>query len=544
MTEPTDGATPPIAPGADGPPSSDARPAPGALAPAPRPGPRAEQAPAAQTPDEAVAQTPDEAEEPVGDTPVPDAEQAAAPPPVPQPPRPTPRPPQRGADRPAPEGRPAPRPHPVPSALPRPTAPSAHDAVEAAQAAAWGRVDQDGTVWVREAAGERSVGQYPGADSSEALAFYVRRFLDLQAQVTLLEARISIVGVKELDATLATLRQALVAPAAVGDIDGLRTRLEVLEADAETRRAEAAAQREAAKAEALTSRTALVETAERIAQTDPARMQWRQAGDQLKELLEEWKHAQRHGPRLDRAAEDALWKRFSHARSTFDRGRRQYFVELERRRQGARAAKEEIVAEAEQLAGSTDWSGTAATFRRLMDRWKAAGRAAQADDDALWNRFRAAQDAFFSARNAAVNATDAEMTGNLQVKLGLLAEAEALLPISDLGQVRAALRAIQDRWDAAGKVPRGEVQRVEARLRAVEQAVRDAQQSAWARSNPETRARAEGAAAQLEAAIQSLEEDLAAAKAARDRSAVKDLETALAARRAWLATVRRTANDA
>ncbi len=439
--------------------------------------------------------------------------------------------------------RPAPRPGATRSA-PHPAAPSAHDAFEAAQAAAWGRVDEDGTVWVREAAGERSVGQYPGADTSEALAFYVRRYLDLQAQVALLEVRLPQLGVKDIEQTLSGLREALVAPAAVGDLDGLRSRVDVLGEQLEERRAQAAAEREAARAEGLAARTRIVETAESIVAVDPARMQWRQAGDQLRDLLEEWKSTQRQGPRLDRASEDALWKRFSHARSTFDRGRRQYFADLEQQRTQAKATKEEIVAEAERLASSTDWAATATAYRVLMDRWKAAGRAPQREDDALWERFRAAQDAFFAARNAAGSATDAEFAGNLQVKLDLLTEAEALLPITDLGQARAALRSIQDRWDAAGKVPRGDVQRVEARLRAVEQAVRDAQQSAWSRSNPETRARAAGVVAQLEGAIAGLEADLQAARAAGDRSAVKDLEASLTTRRAWLAQVRKTADDA
>jgi len=273
-------------------------------------------------------------------------------------------------------------------------------------------------------------------------------------------------------------------------------------------------------------------------------MQWRQAGDRLRELLEDWKNAQRHGPRLDRANEDSLWKRFSHARSSFDRARRQYFAELEQQRAQARGEKEQIVVEAERLSTSTDWGTTASAYRSLMDRWKAAGRAPQREDDALWARFRTAQDAFFAARNAAGSATDAEYAANLETKLALLDEAEALLPLKDLGQAKAALRSIQDRWDAAGKVPRGDVQRVEARLRAVEQAVRDAEQRAWSRSNPETRARAQGAVAQLEAAIAGLEADLAAAKAAGKPGAVKDLEAALATRKAWLAQVRKTADYA
>lgn len=458
-------------------------------------------------------------------------------------PRPVPHPPARpGAQVVRPTGRPRPLPH-APHPAPHPPAASAQEVLEAAQAAAWGRVDDDGTVWVREASGERSVGQYAGADSSEALAFYVRRFLDLQAQVALFEVRLPQVSAKEADHTLATLTEALVAPAAVGDLDGLRTRLDVAREDADRRRAAAAAEREAAKAHALAARTELVEQVEAIAAADPARTQWRQAGERLQALLAEWKEAQRHGPRIDRAEEDALWKRFSHARATFDRGRRQFFAEVERRRAEARATKEAIVEEAERLAESTDWSATAVAYRSLMDRWKAAGRAAAREDDALWERFRAAQDAFYAARTAATSATDAEFTANLQAKLALLAEAEALLPISDLGQAKAALRAVQDRWDAIGKVPRADVQRVEARLRAVEQAVRDAQQDAWARSNPETKARARGALAQLEASIASLEAEYEAARAVGNEAAAADAQTALAARRAWLVQLRRTAGE-
>lgn len=490
-----------------------------------------------------AAETPDA---PAPEVAAPDAAEAAPAQAAPRPtpgsvPRPTPRaiprPPSASPPRPAPRpGRSVPAPHPA--------APSAHDAFEAAQAAAWGRVDADGTVWVREAAGERSVGQYPGADTSEALGFYVRRYLDLQAQVALLEVRLAQIPVKDAEQTLAGLHESLVAPAAVGDLDGLRGRVATLDELIEARKAEAAAEREAARAEALAARTALVEEAERIVETEPARMQWRQAGDRLRELLEDWKNAQRHGPRLDRANEDSLWKRFSHARSSFDRARRQYFAELEQQRAQARGEKEQIVVEAERLATSTDWGATAAAYRSLMDRWKAAGRAPQREDDALWARFRTAQDAFFAARNAAGGATDAEYAANLETKLALLDEAEALLPLKDLGQAKAALRSIQDRWDAAGKVPRGDVQRVETRLRAVEQAIRDAEQRAWSRSNPETRARAQGAAAQLEAAIAGLEADLAAAKTAGKPGAVKDLEAALATRKAWLAQVRKTADDA
>src|SRR5690606_17665395 len=197
----------------------------------------------------------------------------------------------------------------------------------AAEAARWGRVDSDGTVYVREAAGDRVVGQYTGADPDEALDLYVTRFLDLQAQVSLFETRLPQLSPKEIDQTLASLGEALDQPAAVGDLDGLRRRLEVATEAAEERRRQAAAEREAARARAVAEREAIVEQAEQIAEQDPQRTQWKQSGQRLRDLLEEWKQSQRSGPRLDRSTEETLWKRFSHARTAFDRHRRQFFSE-------------------------------------------------------------------------------------------------------------------------------------------------------------------------------------------------------------------------
>lgn len=444
--------------------------------------------------------------------------------------------------------RPAPRPvPPKPRPIPRPAAvapvPPPAEARAAAEAAAWGRVDPDGTVWVREAAGERSVGQYPGADSSEALAFYVRRFLDIQAQVALFESRLAQLGVAEIDSTLAALREALAEPAAVGDLDGLRHRLRTLEERAARRRRELEAERAAQREEALARRTQIVEAAEQLAGQDPERTQWKQSGQRLHELLEDWKTAQRTGPRLDRSTEERLWKRFSHARSTFDRQRRQYFARLDQLQAEAKAVKERLVARAEELSASTDWRGTAAAFRDLMDEWKGAGRAAKRDDDALWERFRAAQQRFFDARNAQLAEVDAEHEANLAAKLEVLQEAEALLPVADVAAAKAALRPLQDRWDEIGRIPRKDVQRVESRMRAVEQAVRDAERAQWRRTNPETRARAEGAAEQLHAAIEALEKENAEAVARGDEAAARSAQEALEARRTWLAQIERAADE-
>ena len=449
--------------------------------------------------------------------------------------------------------KPAPRPGPGPKPRPRPVAqqaapaarpatpvvPVPDESAEIAAASAFGRVAEDGTVTVIDGETERVVGQYAGADATEALGLYVRRFLDLKAQVALLEARLATVPAKEANATLATLTEQLLEPAAVGDLAGLRARLATIAAKAEELKAEATAQREAARAAAIVERTAIVEEVEAIAATPPERIQWRTATARLGTLLESWKSAQRSGARIDRPTEDSLWKRFSHARTAFDKARRTHFADLDRRNGEARSVKDELVAKAEALAGSTDWGPTGSAFRDLMDAWRVAPRGSRKEDDALWARFKGAQDTFFGARTKANELIDSEYGANLEVKNELLVRAEALLPITDLASVKRSLRDIQDAWDAAGKVPRAAVQSTEARLRAVEQAVRDAEQAEYRRSDPEVKARVEGATAQLLDSITALEAEIAAAEAAGKSKEAAKAKDALATKQQWLEIVRR-----
>ena len=450
---------------------------------------------------------------------------------------------QRPESAEATQGDATPTPAEVPAPAAAPTAPAepAVDPQEAMDAAKWGRVDGEGRVYVQDGGAEREVGQFPDAPIAEAMAFYVRRYLDLKATIDLFATRLPQLSVREIDSTLSSISESLTEPAAVGDLEGLRARFAALKTVAAERREAVAAERTAAKEQALKERTAIVERAEAIAEQDPARTQWKNSGAELRELLESWKAAQRRGPRLDRPTEDGLWKRFSHARTTFDRHRRQFFSELDAKQAQVRAAKEALIKRAEEMQNSTDWAGTSAKYRDLLAEWKKAGRASRKEDDALWARFRAAQQVFYDARRAKDEAVDAEFAENLKVKEALVAKAEALLPIKDVKAAKKALRPIQDAWEEAGRVPRGAVRRIEGRMRAVEDAIREAENAEWRRTDPETKARAEGLAGQLQDAIAGLEKDLAVAQAAGDAKKIAETEAALTARRAWLEQVLRSA---
>ncbi len=401
----------------------------------------------------------------------------------------------------------------------------------------WGRVTTDGTVYVRTPQGERVVGSWQTDAPDEGLAFFTRRFDDLQTQVALLEQRLK-GGAAAPDAARETarrLRDSLPDAAAVGDLEGLAHRLDdldpLIDESRQRRKAERAAAAEATKAR----KQAIVDEAEVVA----SGQDWKEGAPRLRALLEEWKSL----GRLDRPTDDALWHRFSAARTTYTRRRKAHFAELAERRDAARVAKQALVAEAESLATSSDWAATSAAMRDLMTRWKAAGRAPREVDDALWASFRAAQDTFYSAREAANSERDHELGQNLAAKQALLAEAEALLPVTDPAAARARLRGVQDRWSKVGKVPREAVRDIEGRLRAVEEAVARAQDEVWRRSNPEARARAESAVAQLRESLASLHRQREQAEQRGDDRQVAQADDAIAARQAWLAQAEQTLSE-
>ena len=399
----------------------------------------------------------------------------------------------------------------------------------------WGRVDADGTVYVRTADGERVIGSWAAGSPEEALAFFRRKFQSLETEVGLIEQRISATEIApaQAQATVQRLLHTLEDANALGDLDGLRVRLEALTTAVDARREEVKAAREQARHEAREIKERIVAEAERIA---AEATHWKASGERMAELLEEWKAA----PHCERAVEAALWKRLSAARNSFTKRRKAYFAALEGERETVRIRKEKLVEEAEGLADSTDWGPTTSAYRDLMRQWKDAGRAGREAETELWKRFRDAQDKFFAARTEVFAAKETELRSHAHVKEQLLAEAQALLPVTDLRVARSALRSIQERWEQAGPVPRDSREQLESGLRRVEDAVRRAEETQWRRSNPEALARAEGTVAQLRSAIISLEGQLARARERDDEAAIRKAEEALTARQAWLAEAERT----
>jgi hypothetical protein len=415
-------------------------------------------------------------------------------------------------------GAPAPSPSaPTPAAPPVPAA-SAHPE-------RWGRVDADGTVYVKTAEGDRAIGSWQAGEPAEGLAHYARRFDDVRTEVELLEARLKAGSgdPKHSFTSAKHIKESLTDAALVGDLAALRARVDhVLERAQEAVESVKHARDEARHA-ATARKQELVEEVEKIAESST---QWKAAGDRLRAILDEWKTIKG----VDRKTDDVLWKRFSKARDTFNRRRGSHFAELDRQRATAKERKQELVRIAEELSDSDDWGDTAARYRELMTEWKAAGRAPKEADDALWQQFRAAQDKFFSRRSAVFDERDAELVENGKRKDALLVEAEKINP-ADLDNARAQLHRIQERWDEIGKVPRDRIRELEGRLRTIEEKVRHAADAQWRKTDPEAEARA----AQFRERVEQFEAQAAKARAAGDKRRAEQAEAQAAQWREWLA---------
>jgi hypothetical protein len=401
----------------------------------------------------------------------------------------------------------------------------------------WGRVDETGTVFVRGAEGERAVGQYPDGTPEEALAYFIRKFHELAGQVTLLEQRVKNgAPAADIAKAISTLTESISTANAVGDLAALSARVEALGGSVTELTEKQSEEAKIALGEAIAARTLLVVEAETLAAADPAKAQWKQVTSQIDDIFARWKAHQADGPRLPKAEANELWKRFRAARSTIDTHRRAFFAELDTTHKQARADKQALVDEAEALV--SQGADAIPSYRRLLDRWKAAGRAGKKFDDALWAKFKQAGDVLYAAKSEIDAHDNVEFTANWELKKALLDEAEPLLTATDRAQAKKALLSIQKRWDDIGKVPRDKIKVAEERLRKIETAVRKLDEDHWNKSNPERQERSDGFLDQLNEAIAKLEAELAQAQASGAADKIAAAQDALDARKAWLGALK------
>jgi len=372
------------------------------------------------------------------------------------------------------------KPGPRPGAAAKTVTPAPLPARKPSDPSKFGRVDEDGNVFLTRGGEERQIGSWQAGTPAEGLAHYGQRYDDLVTEVELIETRLRAhpEDADSLRKSAEALKASLADAAVIGDIDAVEARLDKAIDASDTAREKAKEQKAQRREQAIARKEALAAEAEDLAENST---EWKAAGDRIRAILEEWRGIRG----IDRATDDELWKRYSRARDSFNRRRGSHFAELDRNRAQARKTKEELVERAEALKDSTDWGHTARAYRDLMTEWKAAGRAPREVDDKLWERFRAAQDHFFEARNAVNAERDREFEANAEAKDALISEYDSLIdPAKGLGAAKAKLRELQDKWDEIGFVPRGRVREFEDKIGRIEQRVSEAEDSRWRKTDP------------------------------------------------------------
>ena len=410
--------------------------------------------------------------------------------------------------------------------------------------AKFGRVAEDGTVFVITSSGDRAVGSYPGKTPEEALAYFVKKFEMVASEVALLAARIRSGAMVPSDAHEAVnkLRTQIATLNGVGDLEKLAQSVEkipsLIEEHAgayEAKKQALAAEKAARKIEITAQKERLVKEAEALIDS----VNWKATTEKLKQLLEEWKKA----PRLDKKTDAELWKRFSSSRNKFDKRRRTHFAGLDAEHKKVAAIKEQIVKEAESLIGSKEWLKTAQKFKSLMDQWKAAGRGKKSTDTNLWNRFKTAQDTFFAAKNADLEKRQGSMSENLIKREEMIVEFEALLPVSDFKSARNKFRDLESKWRRIGITDRKKLAALEERVAKVSEAIAELERNHARKNDPTAIAQAKKVVQGLEEAIENYEKQASKAEAAGQNAKAMLAREAAAARRVWLEEAKRGLTD-
>lgn len=395
------------------------------------------------------------------------------------------------------------------------------------------RVDEDGNVFVVDVNGERLIGQYPDVSPVEAIAFFERKFTDTNSSLVIIEQRLKRkASTKELTESLKKVQKAVEEKAGIGNYDALQVRIDTVLKEISLLAESESAEKTLAVEKARADREQIVTEIEKLADQDPAKIQWKKTTADVDALFASWQNLQKSGPRLPKAEADELWKRFRTARQTLDKLRRNFFASLDSQSKEAKSVKEQLITQAEMLDATS--SSSIAAYRELLEKWKKAPRAGKKTDDALWDRFKACGDKLYQAKKEADTAEDESYAGNLDVKLAILAEAEKLTSAEDPVSARAELNNLQKKWEKAGKVPRAHFKSTEDRMRKVEFAVKKLEEKHWQDSNPEKIARSEGLAGQIEEKIDKLTSELLVAQKDNNVSKIAELESAISTQQEWL----------
>ena len=214
----------------------------------------------------------------------------------------------------------------------------------------------------------------------------------------------------------------------------------------------------------LEAKEHLCEEAEDLARSEDAVNSFKD----LQKLHEQWKEL---GP-VAKEFRDSIWERFKAATAIVNR-KYQAFFEEQKGKQAENLAKKielcekvEAIASKEEFKSSSEWNLYSTQIEDIQKEWKTIGYASKKENQKVYDRFRAACDKFFERKRVYYNEFKETMTANLEKKLAIIAQAEALKDSTDWKKTTNQIIDLQKQWKEVGSVPRKKSDMLWKRFRA------------------------------------------------------------------------------
>ena len=185
------------------------------------------------------------------------------------------------------------------------------------------------------------------------------------------------------------------------------------------------------------------------------------AARKMRELQGRWRSVSL----APRTQGEAMWRRFKTAQDAVFARTSAYMAEQHAARTANLQKKQELCVRAEAMSASSDWVKTAAELQALQAQWKTIGAVSRGHEKALWERFRAACDGFFSRRQEDLKKRKDEWSANLAQKEALCEEAERLAQSNDWDATAAQFKRLQAQWKGIGPVRRSKSEVIWQRFR-------------------------------------------------------------------------------
>ena len=213
----------------------------------------------------------------------------------------------------------------------------------------------------------------------------------------------------------------------------------------------------------LEAKEAFCQAAEKLSENENVVEAFRE----LQKLHEQWKE---FGP-VAKEFRDSIWDRFKAATAVINKKYQAYFEGQKEKQQENLAEKTKLCEQVEAIAGkevksSNEWNTLSTEIEEIQKIWRTIGFATRKENQKIYDRFRAACDKFFTRKREYYSQFKDSMNENMEKKLSLIEQAEALKDSKEWKKTTEALIALQKQWKEIGAVPRKKSEQLWKRFRA------------------------------------------------------------------------------